>query len=113
MGNDLYNKHCKEYKENSPALQAGDIERLRDQINGNWQVNESNRRISRDFKFKDFYETMAFMNAVAWIANAENHHPDVSLGYNYCTLTFSTHTVDGLSLNDFICAAKVDHLMDK
>jgi 4a-hydroxytetrahydrobiopterin dehydratase len=53
---------------------------------------------------------MAFVNAVAWIAHREDHHPDVALGYDRCTVRFATHAVSGLSLNDFICAAKVDAL---
>jgi 4a-hydroxytetrahydrobiopterin dehydratase len=53
---------------------------------------------------------MAFVNALAWIAHVEDHHPDVEFGYNYCRVHWSTHTVNGLSLNDFICAAKVDGL---
>ena len=64
----------------------------------------------RSFGFEDFYRTKGFVNAVAWIANAEDHHPDLELGYNYCRVTFSTHSIGGLSDNDFICAAKVDAL---
>jgi 4a-hydroxytetrahydrobiopterin dehydratase len=54
---------------------------------------------------------MGFVNAVAWIANQEMHHPDICLGYNYCEITFTTHAIDGLSRNDFICAAKIDRLL--
>ena len=53
---------------------------------------------------------MAFVNAIAWIANQEGHHPDLSVGYDYCNVLFTTHAIDGLSENDFICAAKVDKL---
>ena len=53
---------------------------------------------------------MGFINAVAWIANKEMHHPDIQLGYNYCEINYSTHAIDGLSENDFICAAKIDSL---
>jgi 4a-hydroxytetrahydrobiopterin dehydratase len=58
----------------------------------------------------DFYRTMSFVNALAHIANTEDHHPDLKLGYNYCHVTFSTHSIGGLSENDFICAAKLDKL---
>ena len=58
----------------------------------------------------DFYRTMAFVNAVAWIANTEDHHPDLEVGYATCVVRYSTHSVGGLSRNDFICAAKIDHL---
>jgi 4a-hydroxytetrahydrobiopterin dehydratase len=67
--------------------------------------------ISRTFSFKNFYETMAFVNAVAYIANREDHHPDMEVGYEKCTVRFSTHSVGGLSENDFVCAAKVDALL--
>jgi 4a-hydroxytetrahydrobiopterin dehydratase len=56
------------------------------------------------------YHTMAFVNAVAWIANQENHHPDLEIGYNYCHIKFFTHAVNGLTQNDFICAAKIDKI---
>ena len=67
-------------------------------------------RLRRAFGFPDFHRTMGFLNAVAWIANAEDHHPDVEAGYNYCRLAFSTHSIGGLSENDFILAAKIDEL---
>ncbi len=67
--------------------------------------------LSREFAFKNFYETMAFVNAVAWIANAEDHHPDLAVSYNRCKVNYSTHSVGGLSENDFICAAKIDGLL--
>jgi 4a-hydroxytetrahydrobiopterin dehydratase len=75
-----------------------------------WEVNETETLIQRRFAFKNFYRTMAFVNAIAWIAHQENHHPDVELGYNYCLIKYSTHAINGLSINDFICAAKIDGL---
>ena len=66
--------------------------------------------LERSYRFADFHRTMAFVNAVAWIAHREDHHPDVSFGYDRCTLRYRTHSVDGVSPNDFICAAKVDAL---
>ncbi len=67
--------------------------------------------LERRFAFDDFHRTMAFVNAVAWIAHEQDHHPELSVGYGQCTLRFSTHSVGGLSINDFICAAKVDALL--
>jgi 4a-hydroxytetrahydrobiopterin dehydratase len=69
---------------------------------------QSRGSISREFNFKNYYETMAFVNAVAWIAHSEDHHPDLAVGYNICTATYSTHSAGGLTESDFICAAKVD-----
>jgi 4a-hydroxytetrahydrobiopterin dehydratase len=75
-----------------------------------WQLSDNQKTIRKDFSFKDFYHTMAFVNAVAWIANQEGHHPDMEVGYNYCHVTFMTHAIDGLSENAFSCAAKIDQL---
>ncbi len=66
--------------------------------------------IRRSYRFADFHQTMAFVNAVAWIAHTEDHHPDLTVAYNRCELAWSTHSVGGLSINDFICAARVDAL---
>ncbi len=67
--------------------------------------------IEKRYDFADYHRTMAFVNAVAWIAHAEDHHPDMAVGYSRCTLRFNTHSVGGISVNDFICAAKVDALL--
>ena len=69
-------------------------------------------RISKEYKFKDHYQTLAFVNAVAWISHREDHHPDLSVGYNTCNVGYTTHAINGLSENYFICAAKVDYLFD-
>jgi len=67
--------------------------------------------LQRTFKFKNYYEALAFVNATAWISHRENHHPDIALGYNKVTLRYRTHAVGGLTQNDFICAAKVNALL--
>jgi 4a-hydroxytetrahydrobiopterin dehydratase len=67
--------------------------------------------IGRTFRFGAYEETLAFVNRVAQLAQAENHHPDISFGYNRCRVSYSTHSVGGLSMNDFICAAKVEALL--
>ena len=67
--------------------------------------------LAKTFAFADYHRTMAFVNAVAWIAHREDHHPDIAFSYNRATLRFNTHSVGGISLNDFICAAKVDALL--
>jgi 4a-hydroxytetrahydrobiopterin dehydratase len=89
-------------REAAAALRAG--------LDPAWVIAPDNGSLNRAWKFKDFYRTMSFMGAVAHIANAEDHHPDVELGYNYCRITFTTHAIGGLSENDFICAAKLDLL---
>lgn len=92
-----------------PALTHDEINNLLTQVN-EWEVSKDEKFISKKFIFKGFYKTMAFVNAVAWIANQENHHPDMEVGYNYCLIKYTTHAVNGLTKNDFICAAKVDGL---
>ncbi|HXQ32187.1 MAG TPA: 4a-hydroxytetrahydrobiopterin dehydratase [Steroidobacteraceae bacterium] len=75
-----------------------------------WRLDEAASEIGREFRFKDFYRVMSFVNAIAHIANTEDHHPDLELGYSYCRVRYSTHAIRGLSENDFICAAKIDRL---
>lgn len=106
---DLETKHCVACEAGVPPLKKEEREKWLSQLT-DWQVNAEGTEISRRFLFKNFYKTMSFVNAIAWIANQENHHPDLEVGYNYCLVKYSTHAIKGLSLNDFICAAKVDKL---
>ena len=93
-----------------PALSHADALELMPQLHSGWTLDPNAKSIRRAFAFKDFYRTMSFVNGVAHIANREDHHPDLELGYNYCRVAYSTHAVHGLSENDFICAAKIDLL---
>jgi 4a-hydroxytetrahydrobiopterin dehydratase len=68
--------------------------------------------IAKSFAFRDHYQAVAFLNAVAWISHREDHHPDMALGYNSVRVAYITHAVSGLTENDFICAAKVDRLFE-
>jgi 4a-hydroxytetrahydrobiopterin dehydratase len=76
-----------------------------------WKLIEDGKAIKREFKFADFYRTMSFVNAVAHVANAEDHHPDIECGWGYCRIRYQTHSIGGLHENDFICAAKIDRLV--
>ena len=69
--------------------------------------------IQKRYDFADYHRTMAFVNALAFIAHVEDHHPDLAVSYNRCTVRFNTHSVGGISFNDFICAAKVDALVSQ
>lgn len=103
----LADQHCRPL-EGQPAMGAGDIERhLRDAPG--WALVAG--AIEKTFRFDDYHRTLAFVNAVAWIAHREDHHPDIAFSYNRATLRFNTHSVGGISLNDFICAAKVEALL--
>lgn len=76
----------------------------------NWKVVDG--AVSRSFKFTDFHQTMEFVNALAWIAHREDHHPDLDVGYDHCGVAWSTHSAGGLTRNDFICAARTGALVD-
>ncbi len=69
-------------------------------------------QIVKTFHFQNFHETMSFVNAVAYIANREDHHPDLEVGYRACKVKYHTHAINGMSENDFICAAKIDQLLE-
>ena len=111
MTSDLSQKHCASCEGIGAALNEEQINNLLPQLNKQWQVSDDKRMIKRSLSFNNFYETMAFVNALAWIANSENHHPDLEVGYNYCHVSFMTHALNGLTHNDFICAAKLDKLL--
>ena len=75
-----------------------------------WELGSDGADIHKLFRFKDFVHALAFVNALGWIAERENHHPDLELGWGRVLVKFSTHDVGGLSMNDFVCAAKVEVL---
>ena len=106
---DLQTKRCLACEAGVRPLNAEEVKQYLTKVKG-WEANKENTMISRRFNFKGFGKTIGFVNAVAWIAHQENHHPDVEFGYNYCVIKYTTHAIEGLSENDFICAAKVDAL---
>ncbi len=99
---------CKPCEGGVPPLNAEEAAKLLAQLD-DWQRHGS--LISKTFRFKNYYETMAFVNATAWISHREDHHPDLAVGYNQCVVSYTTHAIGGLSENDFICAAKIDALL--
>jgi 4a-hydroxytetrahydrobiopterin dehydratase len=105
---DLASRKCKPCEGGIPPLTASEAQRLLAQVSGGWELRGDAHAIRREFRFRDFYRTMSFVNALAHIANIEDHHPDLEVGYNYCRVSFTTHAIRGLSENDFVCAAKVD-----
>ena len=107
---ELTQKHCKPCEGGVPPFSREAAQTLLDQTRG-WAIDNEGKQINRTFRFKNFYETMAFVNAVAWIANQEDHHPDLEVGYSRCLVKYSTHAIGGLSENDFICAAKINALL--
>lgn len=94
----------------SEPLGKQQIETLLAQVPG-WRVTQDGKGIRRDFRFLGFPATVSFINALARVANQENHHPDLQAGYDYCYVTFTTHAIQGLSESDFICAHRLNELV--
>ncbi len=104
---DLAAKKCKACEGGVAPLTEAEVRALLEQLEG-WEFIDG--RIAKSYTFKNYYHTMAFVNATAWVSHLEDHHPDISLGYNRCRVEYVTHAINGLSENDFICAAKLDKL---
>jgi 4a-hydroxytetrahydrobiopterin dehydratase len=104
---DLCSRRCVPLGSDEAPLRQDEINTLLGQIE-HWV--QYDRIIGRTFEFSNHYETLAFVNALAWVSHREDHHPELTVGYNKCHVEYTTHSINGLSMNDFICAAKVDAL---
>lgn len=109
---DLTTKRCQPCEGGVPALEPGAVSELMTALHADWKLAVDGKSISREFGFSGYNRTIGFVNAVAWIANTEGHHPDLEVYYQRCIVRWWTHAVGGLSENDFICAAKVDRLVE-
>ena len=107
MSRELSKTKCVPCVAGAPPLTDAEAARLLTRLRG-W-AREGNA-IVKSYRFSSYYETLAFVNATAWISHREDHHPDLAVGYNHCRVSYTTHAVGGLSYNDFICAAKMDAL---
>jgi 4a-hydroxytetrahydrobiopterin dehydratase len=107
---DLTTQRCLPCEGGVPALSAAEKQTLLKDV-PQWQLSTDGTELFRQYKFRNYYQTMAFVNALAWMAHQENHHPDLQIGYDHCTVRYSTHAIGDLTRNDFICAAKVDVLL--
>lgn len=107
--NQLIEKKCN-FELGNQLLTKKSIETQLKELEG-WRVNEQLTEIECMFAFKDFYETISFVNAVAYLSHCENHHPHLEVSYSRCRVRYTTHSLKGLSQNDFICATKVDALI--
>lgn len=105
---DLSSQQCKACEGGVSPLTHEESEKYLKKLASEWSLSDDGKSISRSFKFKNYYETMAFVNVAAMVAHQQDHHPDMSVGYNTCHIEYSTHSIGGLSENDFICAAKTD-----
>lgn len=106
---DLASGKCKPCEGGVAPLKEAEIRNFLEQLDG-WEL--SGGRIAKTYRFTNYCQTMAFVNATAWISHREDHHPDIALGYNQCRVEYVTHAINGLSENDFICAAKLDKLFE-
>ena len=109
---DFATAQCADCAPGTPALTTKELGQYVDRLDSNWTLATDNKSISRCYTFKNYYHTMAFVNVAAMVAHQQNHHPDMAVCYNTCTISYSTHSIGGLSLNDFICAAKTDNLLN-
>jgi 4a-hydroxytetrahydrobiopterin dehydratase len=104
---DLLHRHCQALEGGNPMSDAEIAQHLK--LVSGWR--QEDQSIQKTFAFKNYHETIAFVNALAWICHAQDHHPELVVSYNRCIVTFDTHSVGGVSINDFICAAKADNLI--
>ena len=104
---DLTQKKCIPCEGGMPPLNEGEIEKLLKHVNG-WDVEDG--RLKKQFNFKDFREAMGFVNKVAEVAESEGHHPDIQIHYSQVNIELWTHSINGLSENDFIVATKIDEI---
>ncbi len=107
---DLAQQKCKPCEGGAEPLRIEQARQLLSAIDSAWSLCDDGRSIVREFKFPAFSRTMGFVNAIAWVATTEGHHPDMRVSYGTCEVLYTTHAIDGLSDNDFICAAKIDRL---
>lgn len=104
---DLAGKQCKPCEGGTPPMSPEQAESLLAGLPG-WELADG--VIRKRFEFKNYGQTMGFVNAVAWIAQTQGHHPDLEVSYRLCRVSYTTHAIGGLSENDFICAARVEAL---
>ena len=104
---ELASRKCVPCEGGVAPLRQDEVARLLKLLQG-WE--SAGEKIAKTYSFTNYYQTMAFVNATAWVSHREDHHPDLSVGYNTCRVEYMTHQIGGLSENDFICAAKLDAL---
>ena len=108
---DLDKKHCVPCEGGVDPLDKPAAEQLAMAIDSSWDISDDATYIEREFKFANYDKTISFVNAVAWFDESEDHHPDLVVKYGSCRVKYSTHSIGGLSENDFICAKKIDNMI--
>lgn len=110
-GKRLREQTCRPCEGGIDPLPPERVARLLPQVPG-WTLDPDGTTLSRRFEFDDFPQNIAFINALAWLANRQGHHPDFTASAYHCTVNFTTHAIGGLSENDFICAARLNAIAD-
>ena len=112
MTDNLANQSCKPCEGGTEPLTPEQVSKLLDAVHEDWVLSADGLEISRQFEFPAYSRTLGFANAVAWVAISEGHHPVLTVTYGSCGVSYTTHAINGLSDNDFICAAKIDRLLN-
>ena len=92
-------------------LNKQESNKLLKQLTNEWKLTKDNKKIFREYKLKNYYEITSLINIIIWISHQEDHHPEITFSYNNARVTYFTYAIDGLSENDFICAAKIDKML--
>ena len=112
--NSLLNKHCRDYSKKEAPMNQQEIEKLLIHT-PKWRQGssqkDSEQRLYRTYSFDNFQQTMSFVNEVAEVAETQDHHPHMEISYSRCKISYNTHTVNGITENDFICAARIDAII--
>ena len=107
----LHQQQCQRIQTGAPSLSAEQCHTLLTELSPQWTLHEAEKQLHRRFEFSSYYHTIAFVNAVAWIAEQQDHHPELNVGHKICEVRYTTHAANGLTLNDFICAARIEQLL--
>ncbi len=109
----LTERKCAPCEGDVDPLTVEQVRELLPQLHNDWAYDGDAAGIERKFSFPAFSRTIAFVNAIAWVATNEGHHPDLKIGYGQCDVQYRTHSIKGLSVNDFICAARTDRIAEE
>ena len=110
MTDHLADRRCKPCEGGVEPLRSDQTAALLEALHADWLLSDDGLQIERIFEFPAYSRSLGFANAVAWVAIVEGHHPELTVNYGSCSVSYTTHAINGLSDNDFICAAKIDRL---
>jgi len=108
---DLSDKTCAPCQGGIAAMTEAEVADMLPKLHTDWAYDATAKTLTRAFAFKGFAKATQMANLCAWLGDKQGHHPDIAFGWGYCRVTFTTHEINGLSENDFICAARLDALV--